>query len=1109
MDTPKHRSFSNEFNYSNHLGETPKYNDAEIISFDLENIKKLNQESYRLPSLSGILNSSKQSNISQEISEISNTISELLPKTKTYTYKFTDAKMLSDEIHIVCVTADGICAHINLNTYKNQQIVLSNTTLSCIITCSNDSLAFAKEKDFGVIYCIGLQNFCLMKKLNIKEHSGIGRMCVNPTETFLYARLWTGKIIRWSIKQLDDYQVILKDKKIISFNVSPDSALVVGTKDNRLVLYSSHFVKISERSFNFQINAFINFSKSGDLIILCFSSSIKIVAKDSLSLINEIELKSQPLTSTVLEPQMYLIIGLESGDVNFYDLHSPKSLKIRLQKSSISYLYITMSQDYIYTFGINSDIIKIKFPRLNMFKSSKTGLPFNSVLMASVADQDKSLEFKKKKRLNNPKSFKPLCMTQSESMDLIIVGGESKNISLWDRGTMKKYGDLVGHAGFIHSLASLDNNIVASGSEDTNIIIWNYRLLKKISSLSSHTSTVSAVIKIDEFRLASGSWDKTVKIWAWEDQTILFSITDFPDKILALCIPKYNKLFIGMKNSIHCWDLKSYCVVFDKDCERELSCFRVFLNPDVPDKVYIGLSMEEDGWWIENPFFGSEIEFWGKNEGEVYEYIRYLNAIIKKYPQIYDQNMDRFNVFPYNINTLHFYAYYNLPDHLYLGIINGAPILESSSVASPMSIALDMDNIDCVQAIIKGAREIYYKNPYFLSNISIGMLKVLNKIQNPVVSKLSKLLLIKYPKKIKVNFKIPTISTSNSSILSKKLENSKKNSTESSYFKSVVSFYVEPGSERSLKYLYSLMECEDDKLFESKLIKSFILLKWRQVRKLGYIELGVFILYYANLVFRVFGNQISFIGIYVLGLLLFLNNIGYTVKFFRYWAVYYGLVGVLLNLYAAGRVLGFETKVIVFFLYTLETAQGILYFPLFKKLSVVLETFKTVLLDLSGLFMIIFYAFLAACLTINAWNEVLYIHEPTIVSQLIILGCILIVVLCFAPKTTKQTKNLRKKVLKNLVRFIIKAEFLMLWNRGKKNKHFLEIFKQSKPKIKPKLINCTKILNQMILTQTLQKEQTVNSINQATSLITEINTDLSNLKGLKKLKKLKKIKNKL
>ena len=76
--------------------------------------------------------------------------------------------------------------------------------------------------------------------------------------------------------------------------------------------------------------------------------------------------------------------------------------------------------------------------------------------------------------------------------------------------------------------------------------------MTSVTTLLGHMGSVTALARIDINKLASGSQDRSVKIWAWEYNLLLYTISDIPEPVVALTVPKSNMLLVGTKRLIQC-----------------------------------------------------------------------------------------------------------------------------------------------------------------------------------------------------------------------------------------------------------------------------------------------------------------------------------------------------------------------------------------------------------------------------------------------------------------------------------------------------------------------------------------------------------------------------
>lgn len=1013
-----------------------EFKDYQYID-DLNDLELLQSKSINTKPVSPsyIVNSTYCKNIHEEIKDISHGLEEILPRVITSPYTFLDVKILRDEYHAAAVTSAG--SFIYLNLYNNHFLELSLGTLplSVVIVYKNDSIAIVKSQDYPIIFKIDVPKMKVVQQKKY-EVNGIGKLALSPSENFIFARVWEGKILKIDLKDLEKYSEVFKDPTMISMNVSSDSFIYVGTSDKRVLKLDENGKLMQSKKFKFRIDAYIYFSNNGELVLLALPDSIIVLKSDDLEIINSIFTGVQSYALQLTIDENYVLAGLDTGELGFFSRYSNNSVKIRIHQSSITSVFTTRDTLIIYTFSTDSRLAVIYFPKLSIFKKTiEINFPLNAILMATKEFEGNQTE----------EIFKPLCMALSDRKDIVIVGGESYSIAVWDRSTMRKNGELMGHLGFVYSLACLSDSVVASGGADSKVILWHFRNLRKIATLQGHFSAVSAVVKIDNLRLASGSWDKTVQIWLWELQEKLFTIKNLPDRIVALCTPKYNKLLIGMTGFIYCWDLLTYSVMFEKESESEISCFRVLESSSEHfSSIYIGLGMDEDALWFEDPFLSKNLEVWGSNETGTYEFYYYLQGIIKKETVKYNEEMNKYTIFPYKLNALHFYAYFNMPEYLYKALANGAALLNSSSGANPLSISIELGYKDCTQSIISAAWDKRQTNPHILSIISVTTLNELHLNSTPNMSKVYKMLMITSISSIRqdTNLNLPYIKTSESQYSFKKMKTGKI-IEKMNVRKSVISLYIHPGSEKSIKFLYSLSICEDYRVLRTEFIQNFLLVKWKAVRFFVFFEFFLFFCHFLTLV--AYCSQIQLwgfkVGALILGFLLFGLEFITTVRAKSYLGALCIVQGLLLVVWV---ILEKDSQEFNSLLIVFSALYGINYFQIFERSFQTLQYFQGFVKRIPG-FLPPFMYFVVFCYGIyykflDFFEDSLNFQEDfNDFSKILKFSAVFVVVLGFSGVLIdRENTNVNKSCF--LLKIILKYELIMLWNRGKDSKVYMQVF---------------------------------------------------------------------
>ena len=1018
------------------------------------------------------------SDTSDIFSKISQYINHQFASMASTSYTFSDVKVLTDETHAVGVTTEGYCVYLDLLTASSEEVLITKSPLSGILLYNSDKNALVKEKERGRVYCIEIPSMRTVKLVNLKGErgNGIGRMCITSNEEYCLARLWKGEIIRWKLSDMDKSDIMLSDKNVVCMNISPDGVVVLGMIDKRIVLYSTAFEKILEKNFEFQVDAFISFSSSGHLIILAMELGIKVIEKKSLGLVAEYFMGCLSYDCVMTRDNRYIISPLETGELAFIEVNSPKEpVKIKVHSTGVISAYLTQDEEYIYTFGKDSKFGKIKFPTLSRFRLMSEANFSSNTIMSSARSQDtlKDTLESEKKALEPEDYFKVLCICESQAQDIAIVGGHSNNLLVWDLKSTKKYGNLSGHQDYVYALECINDEVVASGSADCKIKIWNFRFLTLLCTLSGHTDCVTSLVRVDHWRLASGSRDCTVKIWEWEEKVLIYTISEVSGPVLSLLLPRPGFLMLGTNDCIQCWDLKGYCCMFEKKCENEVAELRLF-DSDFEGNMrnYLALGCEENSFCIENPFTSRELLIVGRDEKHSYQFMNYIREIVTYRLPNYDASMDRLIVFPYRVNSLHFYAYYDMPEYLCNAILNGAPLINSEDNENPLSIAIALKNKDCVKAIIKTAWKIYTANPYFISSINSDTLLALNALNISVLPKLYNLLLVNYTSSIKYCSKkapLPIVkSTFSQSISRKYILNEvfcNDNELEINFSHSSIPLYLDSGSTKSIEFLTSICKCEQQAVFNTELLQRYIDYKWNKSRLFLYLEGALFLVFYLHILVESLLIQEVIPIIIALPISLALTSIYTTHSFLSlslsFWAVLDYVRFLLFLIYFILDFTSEASKELLIACVIACSIQGLYYFKLWRGTRKLVSIIIKVGYDVFSFLLLMMHVLIAmgAVLHVIASEEELHTTElvklisiseessssfieglflvfMSIVNPLIMLNILLALCADSYNQSEEKTTALDYKEMADIV---LRIELLLVFKRSNEKMEYLQV----------------------------------------------------------------------
>ena len=192
---------------------------------------------------------------------------------------------------------------------------------------------------------------------------------------------------------------------------------------------------------------------------------------------------------------------------------------------------------------------------------------------------------------------------------------------------------------------------------------------------------------------------------------------------------------------------------------------------------------------------------------------------------------------PYSINSLHYYAKYNLNELLKQEMINNALYL-NSDIRFPLDISLNSDHIEASSVILSELRKKAQTDLYALESINSIIVDLNNKgfkgldelykfclvqnydIDSKYVDGSVSLPLIKFADSYKVDESFYN--------LPKLRENDEKQRVK--YFRSCLRLNLVIGSQESIDFLESIHDCNNHDIFDAKYIKTIIQYKWIELR---------------------------------------------------------------------------------------------------------------------------------------------------------------------------------------------------------------------------------------------------------------------------------------
>lgn len=152
----------------------------------------------------------------------------------------------------------------------------------------------------------------------------------------------------------------------------------------------------------------------------------------------------------------------------------------------------------------------------------------------------------------------------STNGQILISGGDTSMINLWDFPAGNITASFTGHTGNVTAVAiSPDNKTVVSTSEDKTIKLWDIKSQELRRTLTGHLGAVrTVVISPDGKIVASGGDDGTIKLWDLQTGKLIRTIVSERKNYQAInsfAISRDGKLLVSGNGSgkIKLWNLQT------------------------------------------------------------------------------------------------------------------------------------------------------------------------------------------------------------------------------------------------------------------------------------------------------------------------------------------------------------------------------------------------------------------------------------------------------------------------------------------------------------------------------------------------------------------------
>lgn len=774
-----------------------------------------------------------------------------------------------------------------------QDIPLEGGSIHAIAIYNDNSYVLAAGKD-GVIKKFDFNTFNEVKTYHghVKEINGL---ILSLDETFIFSASDDGTVRSWN--ESDSYSSVLytHDKAVLCLNRSEDgTVLISGGSDKKVKLYDidKKIITATLSEFSSSVWAVV-ISKNNKYFAAGDGNSIITVWDFNTKQVTNI-LTGHTKRVSHLEfnsSETLIISSSNDSTIRIWNLIEDKNEIILTGHTDwIKSFKITNDEKFIISIAENFKIMSWLFPKFDSsIRKKYHSLPItfmcysraNNYIFTTDSKEIKVWDIPTKtiyKTLTCPYGITAMCINSDGA--ILIIAYTTKEIAYWNLEDISSE-VRVKHTSTIKSiLASPDGRYLVCGDTNFRVTIYNKKNFSIVNIFRKHNSEITALtfskpIMSENDQFFSGGGDALIymhsittnksfkfightspisflavsrnnellisgedtgcfKIWNIIKQSCIRSVTSHTKKITGIYFSENSKYFwISSRDSyMSLWNSTSFTEVTRLKTKYPISGFYTTKN-----EIELVLAENEDVYFFSNPLKTSQFFIYGPGT-EYYSFMKYIVQIYEGGEQEHDPEMDKWIITPFEINALHFYAYFNLPGHLKRAMAKQSPFYFSKSNYSPLQIAISRNFRDCINVIIKSIRLKVQNDPYSVGYIEDSIFELnklgftgLDNFYNSIMFRAKD---TRLPKFCDENVKLPILI--NSWTLGPQQKDFFPPSLVTNFGKpirfwqSALKVDVVLGSKNSIEFLESIINSPNCDIFTTLFVKELILHKWKYIK---------------------------------------------------------------------------------------------------------------------------------------------------------------------------------------------------------------------------------------------------------------------------------------
>jgi WD40 repeat protein len=635
---------------------------------------------------------------------------------------------------------------------------------------------------------------------------------------------------------------------------SNDNYLIIGTRNNVIKVYNYN-ERTEYCSFNSHENWVRNLVVSKDdnyFISVSADKSIRIFnIKNKCEELNLEGSEGYVFGEYLSKDGQYLLTGASDKIMRLWNLGKPNRVsELEGHSKTIMSIAVTSDDKYLVTGSEDKTVMVwdlVEFSQAAVLTShSETvwsvAVTKDSKYIASASGDKKVIlwDFATKEIYATLEGHtNPIfCVTFNNRGTVAVSGAQDKNLIVWDVNEKSLKKTLNGHTDTVFAVKiSFDDNFIISGAADYTIRIWSLQALEQVEKIETKAGMIESIsLSNDGKYLAFGDRANKVSLWDWTTRTPIKKFSKHNKWVKSVSFSADNNLFVSASNdfSVRVWNASEERQEFILRGHTASVRAARFTN----DGKFVISAGEDKKIKVWNVFDVDSFEL--TDISSSLESFLYLTKIKTKRPSSFSHAEYTFGQL--RINLAHFYAYMNYDVLLHDAFFDGVEIKRDIEGHTPLFYALARSSQNCIDIILKYMNRIKFTENELYLNYCHAMRDDFERLLcNHSVYLPDFLEEIFYSVNDLPNFAVPKVSLPILHFSQTKaidvsqfvysIEETPPGTDEIPIEFKTLPFPIpfHGGSTESIILLKNITKCPNDRILQTKFIKSYITNKWDNI----------------------------------------------------------------------------------------------------------------------------------------------------------------------------------------------------------------------------------------------------------------------------------------